>query len=38
MPLADAQRCIVSNWIECREQYVVPGYGPEWAAENRYGW
>ena len=38
MPLADAQKCIESNWVECWEKYVVPGYGPEWAAANRHGW
>jgi hypothetical protein len=38
MPLADAQHCIVSNWVECWEKHAVPGYGPEWAAENRHGW
>jgi hypothetical protein len=38
MPLADAQRCIASNWVQCWEQHVVPGYGAEWAAENRQGW
>jgi len=38
MPLADAQKCIESNWVECWEKYVVPGYGPEWAAANRRGW
>lgn len=25
MPLADAQKCIASNWVECGEKYVVPG-------------
>jgi hypothetical protein len=38
LPLADAQHCIASNWVACWEQHVVPGYGPEWAAENRHGW
>jgi len=38
MPLADAQRCIASNWVECWEKYVVPGYGSQWASENRHGW
>ncbi len=38
MPLADAQKCIESNWVEYWEKYVVPGYGPEWAAANRHGW
>ncbi len=37
MPLADAQKCIESNWVECWEKHVVPGYGPEWAAANRHG-
>jgi hypothetical protein len=37
MHLADAQRSIASNVVECWEQHVVPGYGPEWAWENRYG-
>jgi hypothetical protein len=36
--LADAQKCIASNWIECWEKYVVPEYGPQWAALNRHGW
>jgi hypothetical protein len=38
IPLADAQKCIASNWVECWEKYVVPRYGPEWAAANRHGW
>jgi hypothetical protein len=38
MPLADAQRCIESNWVVCWEKYMVPEYGPEWAAANRQGW
>jgi hypothetical protein len=38
MSLADAQKCIVSNWVECWEKYVVPEYGPQWAAANRDGW
>jgi hypothetical protein len=38
MPLAEAQTCIATNWIQCWEKYVVPGYGPQWAAENRHGW
>jgi len=38
IPLADAQKCIASNWIECWEKYVVPEYGPQWAAANRHGW
>ncbi len=38
MPLADAQKCIESNWVTCWEKYVVPRYGPEWAATNRRGW
>ena len=38
MPLADVQHCIASNWVECWEKHVVPGYGPEWASENRHGW
>ena len=38
MPLADAQTCIASNWVECWEKFIVPGYGPEWAAANRHGW
>ena len=38
MSLADAQKCIVSNWVECWEKYVVPEYGPQWAAANRHGW
>ena len=38
MPLADAQKCIASNWVECWEKYVVPEYGPQWAAANRHGW
>jgi hypothetical protein len=38
MTLADAQHCIASNWVNCWERYVVPGYGPEWAAANRHGW
>jgi hypothetical protein len=38
MTLADAQHCIASNWVECWEKHVVPGYGPEWASENRHGW
>jgi hypothetical protein len=38
IPLADAQRCISSNWVECWEKHIVPEYGPEWASENRHGW
>ena len=38
LPLADAQKCIESNWVECWERYVVPEYGPQWAAANRHGW
>jgi hypothetical protein len=38
MALSEAQHCIASNWIQCWEKYVVPGYGPEWAALNRRGW
>ena len=38
MPLADAQKCIASDWVECWEKYVVPEYGPQWAAANRHGW
>jgi hypothetical protein len=38
MTIAHAQDCIPSNWIECWEKYVVPGYGPDWAANNRLGW
>ena len=38
MPLADAQKCIESNWVECWKKYVVPEYGPAWAAANRQGW
>jgi hypothetical protein len=38
MPLADAQKCIASDWVKCWEKYVVPRYGPEWAARNRHGW
>jgi hypothetical protein len=26
MPLADAQKCITSNWAECWYKYVAPGY------------
>src|SRR5258708_30047463 len=29
MRLADAQKCIESNWVECWEKYVVPRYGAE---------
>jgi hypothetical protein len=36
--LADAQKCIASNWVACWEKYVVPKYGAEWAAVNRHGW
>jgi|SRR5208282_1562528 len=36
--LPDAQKCIASNWVTCWEKYVVPRYGPEWAAANRHGW
>jgi hypothetical protein len=36
--LADAQKCIASNWVECWEKYVVPEYGSGWAAANRHGW
>jgi hypothetical protein len=36
--LDDAQKCIASNWVGCWEKYVVPEYGPEWAAANRRGW
>lgn len=38
MPLAEAQKCIESSWVNCWEKYVVPKYGPEWAAQNRHGW
>jgi hypothetical protein len=38
MSLADAQKCIASNWVKCWEKYVVPEYGPQWAAANRHGW
>jgi hypothetical protein len=38
MPLADAQKCIASNWVECWKKYIVPEYGPAWAAEYRQGW
>jgi hypothetical protein len=31
-------RCIASNWVECWEQHIVSGFGPEWALENRHGW
>ena len=36
--LADAQKCIASNWVKCWKKYVVPEYGSEWAAANRHGW
>jgi hypothetical protein len=36
--LADAQKCIASDWVKCWEKYVVPEYGPEWAAANRHEW
>ena len=36
--LADAQKCIVSDWVKCWVTYVVPRYGAEWAAANRRGW
>jgi hypothetical protein len=29
MPLADAQRCIASNWVTCWQKYVAPRYGAE---------
>jgi hypothetical protein len=29
MSLADAQKCIASNWLTCWERYVVPLYGPK---------
>jgi hypothetical protein len=38
MSLADAQKCIASDWVTCWEKYVVPEYGPEWAAVNKHGW
>jgi hypothetical protein len=38
MALADAQKCIASDWVKCWETYVVPEYGPEWAKANRHGW
>ena len=38
MPLADAQKCIASDWVKCWEKYVVPEYGSTWAAANRHGW
>jgi hypothetical protein len=38
MSLADAQKCISSDWVRCWEIYVVPQYGEEWAQENRKGW
>jgi hypothetical protein len=38
MKLADAQKCIASDWVKCWETYVVPTYGPEWAEANRHGW
>ena len=28
MELADAQRCIASDWVTCWVKYVVPEYGP----------
>jgi hypothetical protein len=36
MPLADAQKCIASNWVECWKEDLVPRYGPGWAAANRH--
>lgn len=36
LSLADAQKCITSNWVECWEKYV--DYGPQWATANRHGW
>lgn len=38
MSLADAQKCIASDWVDCWKKYVVPEYGPQWAAANRHGW
>lgn len=38
MSLADAQKCIASDWVKCWEEYVVPMYGPAWASANRHGW
>jgi hypothetical protein len=38
MPLADAQKCIASDWPTCWVTYVVPNYGPQWAEANRRGW
>src|SRR5690348_435761 len=38
MTLADAQRCIASNWVKCWEKHVVPGYDEQWASEHRQGW
>jgi hypothetical protein len=38
MSLADAQRCIATDWVKCWETYVVPEYGSEWAKANRHGW
>ena len=32
MSLTEAQKCIASNWVKSWEKYVVPEYGPEWAA------
>jgi len=36
--LSDAQKCVVSNWVECWKKYVVPDYGPAWAEAYRHGW
>ncbi len=38
LSLPDAQKCIVTDWVKCWQKYVVPHYGPQWAAAYRHGW
>jgi len=38
LSLADAQKCIATDWPKCWVTYVVPEYGDEWAQQNRRGW
>ncbi len=36
LALADAQKCIASDWIRCWLKYVATEHGPEWASVNRH--
>jgi hypothetical protein len=38
MLLADAQKCIASDWVKCWEMYAPEMYGQEWASTYRHGW